>query len=128
MVLALPLRPQRGRGHEFHNFTPLYHRCYKPNLVEIGSVVPEKKLKKFRTEERRRTKTDSNMCLKRDKKGRISDVLYHSSMDKHFFLCKKRSAVLYVHLSMRKAKVCTRSCCCNSALLWLKLHCLLFFG
>lgn len=35
-----------------------------PNLVEIGSVVPEKKLKKFRsfgeTNDLKRTKTDIN--------------------------------------------------------------------
>jgi hypothetical protein len=24
---------------------PFTHKCYKPNLVEIGSAVPEKKLK-----------------------------------------------------------------------------------
>jgi hypothetical protein len=28
---------------------PFTHRCYKPNLVEIGSAVPEKKLKMFKS-------------------------------------------------------------------------------
>jgi DNA helicase HerA-like ATPase len=28
---------------------PFTHRCYKPNLVDIGSAVPEKKLKMFKS-------------------------------------------------------------------------------
>jgi hypothetical protein len=44
---------------------PFTHRCYKPNLVEIRSAVPEKKLKMFKSlrttnDVRRRTKTDGN--------------------------------------------------------------------
>lgn len=56
MFLAPPLSPQRGRGHEFHN-------CYSPSpidLVEIGSMVSEKKLKCSKVYEQRRTAKDSN--------------------------------------------------------------------
>jgi hypothetical protein len=41
---------------------PFTHRCYKPNLVEIGSTVPEeaKNVQKCTNDVRRRTKTDRN--------------------------------------------------------------------
>jgi hypothetical protein len=34
---------------KFTIFVPFTHRCYKPNLVEIGSSVPEKKVKMFKS-------------------------------------------------------------------------------
>jgi hypothetical protein len=60
--------PKAPGGQRPWNSQPLFpftHRCYKPNLVEIGSAVLEKKLKMFKSlrptnDERRRTKTDSN--------------------------------------------------------------------
>jgi hypothetical protein len=64
VVFAPPPGP-RGQGPWNSQFLfPFTHRCYKPNLVEIGSVVPEKKLKTFKslwpTDDARRTKMDSN--------------------------------------------------------------------
>jgi hypothetical protein len=40
----------RGQGSWNSQFLfPFTHRCYKPNLVQIGSAVPEKKLKMFKS-------------------------------------------------------------------------------
>jgi hypothetical protein len=41
--------PRGARTMNFTIFVPFTHRCYKPYLVEIGSVVPEKKLKMFKS-------------------------------------------------------------------------------
>jgi hypothetical protein len=70
LVFAPPPRPQAGQGLWNWQFSfPFNHRCYKPNLVKIGSVFPDKTLKMFKSlrtmyDGRRLTKTDSHRSPK----------------------------------------------------------------
>lgn len=51
MVLApwgAPHRPKRTWAMNLIVLPPFTHRCFMPNLVEIGFVVPEKKLQMFK--------------------------------------------------------------------------------
>ena len=63
------LKAPGGQGPWNSQFLfPFTHRCYKPNLVEIGSVVPEKKLKMFKS-----LQTTYDDGLKRIAIGHLSD-------------------------------------------------------
>lgn len=60
MVLAHP----SGHGDLKICTLPFIHRCYIPNMVEIGSFSDSKEkaknAQKFTTDKRRQTKTNSN--------------------------------------------------------------------
>jgi hypothetical protein len=88
---------------------PFTHRCYKPNLVEIGSVVPEKKLKCFKVYDRLRTDDDGR---KRIAIGHLSD-----SGDLKILICSK--SIKHIFVFQRPMQRYWQFCMCAEAL-WMQ--------